>query len=219
MQHGGGKAPFTWTLVGGEPPPGLTLSAEGTLTGTLASTVQAGQAHSFTVQVMDAHGARAARQLLMRTWLPPALTPTPLTSATEGVTYLKAPHTPEQLQGREGRWPLRFSATGLPAGLGLDPHTGTLYGIPLPGSAGDYSVEVELSDSNGKTFRATRMLSVVAARPLAEEGVVGDVHLAHRVALYAVCGLLAGHVKPPVEALTLASYNSCAAVMVALYER
>jgi hypothetical protein len=172
LKHEGGKAPLTWALVGGEPPPGLTLSAEGMLAGTLASTVQAGQRHSFTVRVTDAHGARATRQLSMLTWLPPALFPTSLTSAIEGVTYLKAPQTPERLEGREGRWPLRYSATGLPPGLELSPDSGTLSGIPLPGSAGDYAVEVEVSDVNGKTFRATRMLSVVAPQPLAEDGLV-----------------------------------------------
>jgi hypothetical protein len=99
LQREGGKAPFTWTFVGGEPPPRLTLSSEGTLVGTLAPTVQAGQEHSFTVQVTDAHGAKAARQLSLRTWLLPGLTTTLLADAIEGVTYLKAPNTPRAAPG------------------------------------------------------------------------------------------------------------------------
>jgi len=168
LEARGGKAPLTWAVAGGTPPAGLTLSPEGSLGGTLATTVGAAQVHSFTVQVTDAHGARATRELSLTTYLPAALVTSSLVSATEGVTY-----TPERLQAREGKAPLRFTATGLPQGLALDPDSGVLHGIPSPDSAGDYTVRVELSDANGRVTQASLTLPVVAAQPLPSEGTTG----------------------------------------------
>jgi len=101
----GGKAPLTWAMAGGAPPAGLTLSPEGALGGTLATTVGAGQVHTFTVEVTDAHGARATRELSLTTYLPPELLTTPLVSATEGVTYRA-----ERLQARDDAQQRRLAA-------------------------------------------------------------------------------------------------------------
>src|SRR2546421_3052984 len=51
----GGTSPYTWSIGGGEFPPGLTLSTDGNVTG---KNTKAGQ-FSFTVKVMDYAGASA----------------------------------------------------------------------------------------------------------------------------------------------------------------
>ncbi len=55
----GGTPPYTWTVVAGTLPPGLTLSNSGVLTGTPS----AAGTFSFTVQVADSSGAKATTQL------------------------------------------------------------------------------------------------------------------------------------------------------------
>lgn len=51
----GGVEPYTWSLVSGSLPDGVTLSSDGTLTGTPTTTQQA----AFTAQVTDANGDSA----------------------------------------------------------------------------------------------------------------------------------------------------------------
>jgi hypothetical protein len=51
----GGLEPYTWSLVSGTLPPGLTLNADGTITGTPTAAAQA----TFTATVTDANGDTA----------------------------------------------------------------------------------------------------------------------------------------------------------------
>lgn len=56
---GGGACPYTWSLVGGELPPGLSLGS----TGTISGTPTAPGTYTFTVQVTDAQGLKGQREL------------------------------------------------------------------------------------------------------------------------------------------------------------
>lgn len=53
----GGTSPFAWSVSSGSPPPGINLSADGTLTGTPTATGTS----SFTVKVTDANGQSATQ--------------------------------------------------------------------------------------------------------------------------------------------------------------
>ena len=59
LQASGGSAPFSWDVVSGALPAGLSLSPSGALSGTPT----ASGASSFTVRVTDAHGRTARRGL------------------------------------------------------------------------------------------------------------------------------------------------------------
>ena len=54
----GGVGPFTWSVVSGTLPPGLTLTSSGA-TATIAGTPTTQGAYTFTIQVSDAQGASA----------------------------------------------------------------------------------------------------------------------------------------------------------------
>ena len=45
---------------------------------------------------------------------------------------------------------LAFSATGLPASLGIDPVTGAISGTPALGDAGSYAIEVTADDGDAQ---------------------------------------------------------------------
>jgi hypothetical protein len=76
-----GAGPFTWTVVGGSLPPGITLDPAGTLTGTATAT----GTFPFTVQVKDAVGLTNTAPLSLEAALPPlpAVTFGGLTSPAE----------------------------------------------------------------------------------------------------------------------------------------
>ena len=57
LSASGGRPPYTWTLVSGELPPGLSLSSDGTVSGT-PTTVGS---YTFTMQVQDSTGLTATQ--------------------------------------------------------------------------------------------------------------------------------------------------------------
>jgi hypothetical protein len=88
---------------------------------------------------------------------PPALTSTGAATATAGVpfTYFI----------RATQSPTHFAASGLPAGLTLDPATGTISGIPL--AAGTSVVTLSASNAGG-TATAPLSLLVIASGPASQ---------------------------------------------------
>ena len=59
----GGVTPYTWAVVSGALPPGVTLTAA---TGALAGTPSKQGRYTFTVRVTDSNGAQATRVLSIR---------------------------------------------------------------------------------------------------------------------------------------------------------
>jgi Putative Ig domain/Beta-propeller repeat len=64
LESSGGLAPFTWAIVSGSLPAGLTLSSEGAMSGTPTADGTA----SFTIALNDRTGARATRDLTLKVW-------------------------------------------------------------------------------------------------------------------------------------------------------
>jgi len=159
----GGKAPLTWALTAGSLPPGLSLSSSGTLSGTLSAS--SGGLFSFTVSVTDANAKVASAPFTLDVSTALLIVTTSLTTATEGVTYLKAPGTPEQIEVIGGAPPYSFAAGGLPPGLALHPATGILSGIPAQGTAGPHPVTFTVTDAESAVKTATLDLQVRTPQP------------------------------------------------------
>ncbi len=66
FQASGGKPPYTWSLTSGQPPPGLTLSPAGVLSGTLSSRAS----YLMTLQVADSAGITLTRDIALAVALP-----------------------------------------------------------------------------------------------------------------------------------------------------
>ena len=162
---GGDGGPYSWTMAGGTLPPGLSLDASN---GTVSGTPTASGSYTFTVAVTDGAGRLAS------------LTVTIVVSA--GPSSQAAADVNEQAQSGSpfsgtlpppgpgnGNYRWSISSGALPAGLVLDPATGTVSGMaPVPGT---YHLVLRAVGSGGRTYFEDVTFTVlpvaVNARPIA----------------------------------------------------
>jgi uncharacterized protein (TIGR03437 family) len=179
----GGTPPYSnWTVSGGTLPPGLTLSAAGTLTGT---PTLAGS-YSFTVGVTDKAGNSATASFSL-TIVPGKLaisTTSPLPAGQVNLGYA----VPLTATGGTPPYTTWTTTTGtLPPGLSLS--AGALSGVPV--TAGAYSFTVQVTDSASATastpFQLTispAALAIATPSPLT----AGQVNIAYSQTLAATGG-------------------------------
>ncbi|MEV6600040.1 putative Ig domain-containing protein [Actinoplanes sp. NPDC051346] len=138
----GGVAPYTWAATG--LPAGLSLN---TTTGVITGTPTTVAANTVTVTATDT-GARTHTTTFTWTITPPIVVTNPYGQVgPTGVAYSKT------LTANGGTTPYRWAATGLPAGLTLDPATGVIAGTPT--TAGNHTVKVTVTDKHGLTGNLT----------------------------------------------------------------
>lgn len=155
---GGSGTGYTFALTGGTLPTGLTLAADGTLSGNIPSSAAAGY-YAFTVTTTDSNGATGAMTCTL--FVDAVMTvPTPkLPAATVGLPYSQ----PFTATGGSGIFTYAVTAGTLPAGLTLSPAGvlgGTVTNAALPGV---YSFTVTATDSLGNTCTCPATLTVNAA--------------------------------------------------------
>lgn len=150
LSASGGAAPYTWSLLNGALPIGITLSNAGELTGTPTN---AGL-FTFTAQVTDRANATATRSFTLNIALGLSITTTsPLPAATAGQAYVQT------ISATGGLAPYTFtvSAGALPTGLTLNSQ-GILAGAPT--AAGTFNFTVQVTDANRGTATAPMALTV-----------------------------------------------------------
>jgi len=150
LQAAGGTAPYTWTLISGSLPTGLSLAASGVISGTPAAVGSS----SFTAGVTDSVSHQSSQQMSIAVELRPGITTSTLPNAVAGVAYSQA------LSASGGTPPYSWSiASGaLPNGLSLSA-AGTISGTPSAG--GIFTFTVELTDNVQVT--STKALSITVA--------------------------------------------------------
>ncbi|MEO5936332.1 MAG: putative Ig domain-containing protein, partial [Terriglobales bacterium] len=145
----GGTAPYTWTMVSGTLPPGLTLSAAGVISGT--STTPG--TYTFTLRITDAAGQSVTRQFsLTVNGVGLTIDTTALSSGIIGTPYTAT------FSGSGGTAPLNFSisAGSLPTGLTLT-SAGALSGTPT--QIGTFTFSLQLTDAVSQNV--TRQFQIV----------------------------------------------------------
>ena len=143
----GGTGGNTWSLASGALPAGLTLAANGTISGTPTA---AGTA-TFTVQVKDSSNTTATKDLSITvTAGTVVITTDALPPATVGAAYTAT----LTASGGAGGYVWSLGAGSLPAGVTLAPN-GTLTGIPT--TPGTVTFSVQVKDSAGTP--ATKQLA------------------------------------------------------------
>lgn len=159
----GGTGPYTYSVTSGSLPAGLSLAADGTVSGTPTAVVSA----SFSVRATDSSSSTppasgpysSAAQSLTLNIVAPTITisPTTLPNATAGTAYSQA------VTASGGASPYSYAVTAgaLPAGLALNASSGTVAGTPT--AVGTFNFTVTATD-NG-SFTGARAYAVTVAAP------------------------------------------------------
>ena len=157
----GGLAPYSWSVIGGALPGGVSLDA---VTGAVAGVPVSAGTSSFTVQVGDSQmPAGTASQPLEITILasqhdPLAVTTASLPSARKSRSYSAA----LEATGGQAPYVWSVSAGSLPVGLTLDASSGLISGKPRVTGTASFTVAVR--DSQPAPAGASRALAITVAR-------------------------------------------------------
>lgn len=152
----GGTPPYTFAIIAGALPPGLTLN---TSTGLVSGTPTAFSIYSYTGQVTDSLGATQQTTCSIIVSPPPLMLACPSSTSAVGTPYSSA------LIATGGQPPYTFAiiAGSLPPGLALNTSTGVISGIPT--SNGNYPYTAQVTDSAANTATAMCSFSVANCGP------------------------------------------------------
>jgi len=162
----GAPAPFTWSVISGSLPAGLTFAASSTSTSAeITGTPTVLGTSNFTVQVTDSSDATVTQALSITVNKAP-----PLSVATGSLPNgtVDQPYPSNQiLQASSGVAPYTWSLTNgvLPFGLSLAP-SGLISGTPV--ATGTYNFTVQVVDSSTPQQSATGSLSITINQGVTE---------------------------------------------------
>ena len=153
VQATGGVTPYSWSIVSGSLPAGLSL---GSSTGTISGTPTTSGTLNFTVRVTDSQGTPDTDDQALSIYIPADLvvTTSSLPGGQTGVAYSQT------LAATGGTTPYSWSVISgsLPAGLSLGSSTGTISGTPTATGTSNFTVRV--TDSQSPADTATKALSI-----------------------------------------------------------
>ena len=145
-----------WSIVSGSVPTGLSFNPD---TGAITGTPTSIGTFTITVKLVDVDGEISQQVQTIRVNNPPVITTSPLTYK---MYKDEADNIPSTATAGTGTIPATgaWSATGLPAGLSINPHTGAISGTPTV--TGTFSVTQKVTDSNELFDTETLSIKVVA---------------------------------------------------------
>lgn len=150
----GGAAPYTWSIVSGSLPPGLSLA---TASGLVSGTPTAQGSTAVGVKVTDAEGRTATSTVTVVVDEGVVVATSSLPPAGAGVGYSTT------LVASGGTAPYSWSASGVPGGMSLS-SAGVLSGTPL--ATGTSTITVTVTDASSPALTGTRQLTLdVTAAP------------------------------------------------------
>jgi len=162
-----GDTPINWSLITGNLPTGLTLSAAGVISGTPSEV----GTFNFTVQAANVAGNNTKALSITVNGVPPVITTTTLPDGIVETSY-------NQTLTATGTTPINWSLIGgsLPTGLSIS-ITGVISGTPS--ETGTYNFTVQATNVAGNN---TKALTIIVFAPPAittttlPDGVVGTVY-------------------------------------------
>ncbi len=154
VKASGGVLPYTWSIISGTLPTGLSLGAT---TGTISGTPSASGSFSFTVQVADSSApqmkaSQAFTVVIQSNGL--TILTTSLPAGSKGAPYSAT------LTATGGTLPYHWSiiSGSLPTGLTLGASTGTISGTPTV--VASFTFTVQVTDSSTTKLKASAPFTV-----------------------------------------------------------
>lgn len=153
----GGTAPYTFSVVSGSLPPGLSLSSSGVISGTVTDSAINNLSYTFGVRATGNSGlVSETRQFTINVTIPPKILNDSLPSGRTSSGYSH----PVLRTG--GVAPFSWTASGLPTGLSIQAGTGTILGTPT--QSGTFSsVQLTVTDAHGFSDTKTVQLNIGTA--------------------------------------------------------
>lgn len=151
----GGTAPYSFTLVSGTLPAGLTFDAT---TGTISGTATEAGTFPLVIDIRDANGDGFAQSYRLVVAAPEIEVSIAMPQAQAGEPFAST------VTVTGGAAPLAFTLTGtLPEGMTFDPATGAISGTPS--EPGTFPITITATDANGFTQSAGTTIAVAEIPP------------------------------------------------------
>jgi len=197
LASGGKPGADTWSIASGALPPGINLSATGLVSGTATTP------GSFPVAIQVADSSVPPNVALVNYTLNVSVTP--LTEQfvlvpPDGVVGQAYVSTPLAVNG--GTTPYVWTATGLPAGLQINPSTGQIGGTPKLAIPGGSAVTVTATDAALPTESVSYNTTIRTGAPLSigpaalPAGAIGVAYAAQLTAAGGIGGDVFGPPSP-----------------------
>jgi hypothetical protein len=151
----GGAMPYVWSLTGGALPPGVVLTADGSLAGIPTAPGN----FEFSAKVADSQGSSDTRSFALTTKPAssvPKITTTALPDAIVGTLYMQE----IAASGGSGNYSWVASDKTVPPGIVLET-SGHLTGTPT--AQGTFSFTINVADDDGATAKKVFSLTVKTA--------------------------------------------------------
>ena len=157
----GGVTPYTWALIGGALPSGVSLSSAGVISGTPT----AKGVYTVSIQVTD--NGSPTKQNAVKNFSFAVIDPFAIsTSGLPSWDTNRANYSATMsVTGGTGPFTWSLSSGSLPVGLTIDPVTGIISGTPT-GSAGTSTFTVLVVDSTSPQQSASKLLSITITSPM-----------------------------------------------------
>ncbi|NLR99811.1 cadherin-like domain-containing protein, partial [Rhizobium sp. P38BS-XIX] len=162
----GGTSPYTYTIIAGSLPPGLTLSSSGDITGTPTG----GGAFNFTVTATDSTVGAGAPFTVAKPYTltvgVPTIVLSPSAGALPGGTVGSAYSQTMSASGGTNPYSYSVTAGALPTGLSLNTSTGGITGTPTAGGTFNFTITAaDSSTGTGAPFTASNTYSITTVAP------------------------------------------------------
>ena len=153
LQAAGGPSPYTWEIVSGSPPSGVTLDRD---TGTISGTPSDSGDYLFTVLVTDANAQTAEKEFILHVAQDLVMKTNVIPDGAKDRPY----NFVIEAEGGKPYYQWRIKSGTLPYGLSLNQNTGTIYGTPTTRQSFQFTVEVNDSDSPAQVTEKTFSIEI-----------------------------------------------------------
>ena len=178
----GATGPFTWTILSGNLPAGLSLANSNTASVTIVGIPKTAETSNVTIQATNGSGTPISQSFTITVNPPPALTITTPSTISSGTVTQSYMYTLQALYGTapytwsviNGSLPPNLVCSNSPT-LPCNLSGGVINGTPAPGTEGTYTFTVQVKDSaTPNPGITTKILTLTISEVLVNSDLTGN---------------------------------------------